>query len=81
MNQREKALRGASLIVSILVVVFALMQLTGIWDKALYVSEPLLGTLMLINSSLYWRTNRFFGMLMLIAAVFIFGCFMVVLLL
>lgn len=46
----DKLLLVLRIIVSIAVLIGAALQITGVWDKALYVAVPLLSVLILIQS-------------------------------
>lgn len=67
------------MIVSIAVITFALLQLLGIWDKAIYVSAPLMGLILLIQSIQEWKTSRGVAIFGLICSLFIFICTIVAL--
>ena len=41
---------ASRIIISVVVLVGAVLQITGVWDKALYVAIPLLSVLILIQS-------------------------------
>ena len=42
---------GIALLASLLVVVFAALQLLGVWDKAINLAAPLMGIVLLIQSA------------------------------
>lgn len=76
-----KRLHGLNLAISILsaiVVILALAQLTGIWDKAAYVFEPLLGVVLLLQAVQNWNKNRAVAVLSLCAALFMWSAALVV---
>lgn len=70
----EKVLSILGMICSISIIVMAIMQLSGKWDKAINVFEPLLGVLMLIQALESWRRNRKLAVFSLCVALFIFVC-------
>lgn len=73
-----KALKITKIACSVIIVILALLQLTGIWDKAINVFEPLLGVLMLLQALEYWRKNRKVSILSLGAALFVFICVIII---
>lgn len=73
-SKNEKFLFITRLIASIIVIVFALLQLLKIWDKAIYVSAPLMGVIMLIQSIQEYKTNRSVAIVSLLCSIFIFIC-------
>ena len=66
------------IIASICVVVFATLQLFGVWDKAINLAAPLMGIVLLIQSVQEWKQQRGVAIFGLCAALFIFGCAIVV---
>ena len=80
-NERPRAdkfMLVVRVVASFLVVVFAALQLLGVWEKAINLAAPLMGIVLLIQSAQEWKQQRgvaFFG---LCAALFVFGCAIVV---
>lgn len=72
--KNKKFLFILRLTVSILVILFALIQILGIWDKAIYVAAPLVGVVMLIQALQEWKKSRGLAIISLICAAFIFIC-------
>lgn len=68
----NKSATAATFILSAAVIVLAVLQLTGVWDKAINVFEPLLGALMLIQAAQNWKKNRTAAVLCLVGAIFVF---------
>lgn len=66
------------IVASIGVMVFAALQLFGVWDKAINLAAPLMGVVLLIQSIQEWKQHRGVAILGLCAALFIFGCTIVV---
>ncbi len=66
------------IIASICVVAFAALQLFGVWDKAINLAAPLMGIVLLIQSVQEWKQQRGVAIFGLCAALFIFGCAIVV---
>lgn len=59
------------IIISIIIVVLALCQLLEIWKDAIYVFEPLMGIVLILQIILFWNTNRKVALIQLAVAVFI----------
>ena len=53
---------------------FAVVQVLGIWDKAINIFIPLLGVMNLCQAYLYWNEDRKVAVFSLVAAVFILIC-------
>lgn len=70
----EKVLIVAKITCSVFIIILALMQLIGIWDKAIDIFEPLLGILMIIQAMENWIKNRRLAIFSLCAALFVFAC-------
>jgi len=66
------------IIASICVVVFAALQLFGVWDKAINLAAPLMGIVLLIQSIQEWKQQRGIAIFGLCAVLFIFCCAVVV---
>lgn len=64
----------ARLICSVCVIIFALLQLFGLWDKANFVAVPLLGVTLLLQTIQEWKSNRKVAIFGLVAAVFVISC-------
>ena len=77
-TQADKLMMVARVVVSFLVVVFAALQLLGVWDKAINLAAPLMGIVLLIQSIQEWKQHRSVAIFGLCAALFIFGCAIVV---
>ena len=76
--QAEKFMLVVRVVASLLVVVFATLQLLGVWDKAINLAAPLMGIVLLIQSAQEWKQHRGVAIFVLCAALFIFGCAIVV---
>ena len=74
----EKILIIMRIIISIIVLLASIIQLLGIYDKAINVAVPLLGALMLVQSIQEWKTSRVVAIHGLCSAIFIFICSFVV---
>ena len=80
-NERPRAdkyMLIVRVVASFLVVVFAALQLLGVWDKAINVATPLMGIVLLLQSVQEWKKQRGVAIFALCAALFIFGCGIVV---
>lgn len=69
----DKVITITRLIASAGVIVFALLQLLEIWDKAINVSAPLMGVVLVLQSIQEWKKHRGIAIFALCAALFIFG--------
>ena len=74
----DKFMLVVRIVASFLVVVFAALQLLGVWDKAINLAAPLMGIVLLIQSIQEWKQHRSVAIFGLCAALFIFGCAIVV---
>ena len=54
----EKVLNIMKIACSVIVIVLALVQHKGIWNKAINVFEPLLGIIMVIQAIQYWEKRE-----------------------
>lgn len=68
-----KPLGIAQLVLSIVVIALALLQLTGVWADAIYLYEPLLGALLLIQAAQNWNKSRPIACISLFVAILLFG--------
>lgn len=78
LSNAEKLMLTVRIAASILVVIFAALQLLGVWDKAINLATLLMGTVLLIQSVQEWKKQRGVAIFGLCAALFIFGCAIVV---
>lgn len=74
----DKFMLIVRIVASIFVVVFASLQLFGVWDKAINLAAPLMGVVLLIQSVQDWKKQRGVAIFGLCAALFISGCAIVV---
>ena len=74
LSQADKFMLIVSVVASFLVVIFAALQLMGVWDKAINLAAPLMGIVMLVQSVQEWKKQRGIAIFGLCAALFIFGC-------
>lgn len=75
----KKILFIIRIVASIGVVIFAILQLLGIWNKAINVSAPLIGVVLLVQSIQEWKNSRGVAIFGLLSSMFIFICTIVVL--
>lgn len=78
MTVSDKVMIIVRIVASIGVVVFASLQLLGVWDKAINLAAPLVGIVLLAQSVQEWKQRRGVAIFGLCAALFIFGCAIVV---
>lgn len=70
----DKVITIISLASSSLVLVFAILQIFNIWDKAINVVIPLMGITMLCQAYTFWNKNRKVAYFSIATAVFILLC-------
>ena len=70
-----KVLAIIGTIVSIVIIVFASLQLFNVYDKADYIFMPALGVLMFIQGLQYWKSNKGTAIFSFITGIFIFIIF------
>lgn len=66
----EKSLLVLSMILSVFVVLFATLSLIGRWKGGMYIVQPLLGVVMLIQALQFWKYNRLVSIFSLFAVFF-----------
>lgn len=74
----EKVLIIMRIIISIIVLIASIVQLLGIYNKAINLAVPLLGLLLLVQSIQEWKASRGVAILGFCSAIFIFICSFVV---
>jgi len=79
--ENSKILFTLRIVLSACVIVLSVLQLCGVYEKATYISTPLMGIVLLISSVQEWKQRRSVAIFGLCAAVFIFICTGVILLL
>lgn len=83
-QEKKSVLRGivnvCLLLCSIAVIVLAVVQLTGVWENAIYVYEPLMGINLLTLAYYNWNKNRMPAMVALCGGIFVLICAAVILL-
>ena len=67
-----------SIISSLAVVVWAVLQIFDIWNQAINISMPLMGVTMLCQAYMQWNNSRKVAYFSLGTAAFIFVCAIVV---
>jgi len=73
----EKSLLVLSMILSVFVVLFATLSITGRWQDADYLIQPLLGIAMLIQALQFWKYNRLVSIFSLFAVFLILIALMI----
>lgn len=77
----QKIVTGVLTSISVLVILFSVLQICEIWDKANCVAIPLLGVVNLCQAYLQWKiNNRKTAYFSIGAAIFIFICSIAILL-
>ena len=74
LSQADKFMLIVRVVASFLVVIFAALQLMGVWDKAINLAAPLMGIVMLVTYVQEWKKQRGIAIFGLCEALFIFGC-------
>ena len=62
------------LIIAVLVIILGIIQLCGIWENAIDVCIPLMGTELVLQAISNWNKSRPLAIFNLCAAIFVFGC-------
>jgi len=81
MTMQDRIINVLIIILSVAVIALAALQLLGIWEDSINVYEPLLGVILLLQANLFWNQNRKIAVFQLLAAVFVFVCAFVILVL
>lgn len=68
----SKILTIIGLIISLAIIILASLQIFNVWANAIYVYEPLMGILMLIQAIENWKENKSVAYFSLFTAIFIF---------
>ena len=68
----------ASIVASVGVIVSSALQLSGAWEKAHYLSMPLMGLVLLLQAVREWNSRRGVAAFSLAASLFVFVCAAVV---
>lgn len=63
------------IVLSIVIIVWAILSLFEIWDDSEYLYVPSMGMLMLIQTIEEWNKHRAIAVFSLCASLFIFACF------
>ncbi len=67
----EKVISIVGVIISITIIILAFLQIFNVWRNSIYVYEPLLGILMLIQAVQNWKKNKTVAYISLFASIFI----------
>ena len=70
----ERVASVIGLISSVGVLLFALLQLFGVWENALDAAIPLMGVMLAAQALREWRGQRSVAILSLVTAAVVFGC-------
>lgn len=68
----EKAAFVVNVVSSIIVIVFAVLQILSVWNGAIVVCEIFMGISMISQAILHWKKNKGIAIFSLGVAVFIF---------
>ena len=72
MSSWDKTMIVIRIVLSILIIVLGVLQITGALDRTLNYAVPLLGVYLLLQAVQEWKQNRGAAILSICAAVFIF---------
>ena len=71
-SKYEKGSFIVGIVSSIIVIVFAVLQILGVWNRAIIVCEIFMGISMISQAILQWKKNKGIAIFSLCVAVFIF---------
>ena len=71
-SKKKKIISLATVFCSAIVVIFGALQLSGIWDKALFVAEPMMGVVLILHAVQNRYKNKTLSILLLCTAVVLF---------
>ena len=74
----KKTVTVISIIVNLAIVIFAVLQVTNVLDRAVDICVPLMGVSMLCQAYVQWNTSRKVAYFSIGTAVFVFICSVVV---
>lgn len=74
MNTREKIIFLLQVVVSVVILIFALLTVLGYIEYGLSVTVPLLGVLQIILGAREWKQSRTMAIISFAVAVFLFAC-------
>lgn len=74
----QLAVTVVSLLASVLIIILATLQLTQVWENAIYAYMPLIGIVNLCHACLHWEKNRKLAYFSAGTAAFIFICALLV---
>lgn len=67
----DKVLQIVQMLLSTVVIILCILQLSGVWTNAIHIVEPLMAVVMLIMSWQYRNYNKFMSLFCLAVAVFV----------
>lgn len=70
--KKERLLMVLITVFSFAVIALAMMHLLGVWNDAIYVYEPLMGVVMVLQAIQNWKRNKVVSIWSLCAALFVF---------
>ena len=71
--KQKRFLKILRTVLSVLIAVFAFLQLIGVWRNAVFVFEPMLGVVLLLQAVQEWKRNRSLGIVSLCASALLFS--------
>ena len=76
--KKERILMVLITTFSFAVIALAMIHLLGVWNEAIYMYEPLMGVVMVLQAIQNWKRNKVVSILSLCAAMFVFAVAFVV---
>lgn len=69
----DKVLQIVQMLLSAVVIILCILQLSGVWAGAIKVVEPLMAVVMLLMSRQYRTYNKWMSLFCLAVAIFVFS--------
>lgn len=69
----DKVLQIVQILLSAVVIILCILQLSGVWTGAIKVVEPLMAVVMLLMSRQYRAYNKWMSLFCLAVAIFVFS--------
>lgn len=75
LSKAERYLRAGQLLFSLLAILAAALQLSGLWSQANHLAVPSVGLVILLQSFAEWKKNRVTAVFGFLAAICVFVMF------
>ena len=73
----EKSLLVLSMILSVPAVLFSFLYLTALWQDGMYIVQPLVGLMMIVQALQFWKYNKIVSIFSLAAVFFTAAALMI----